>query len=111
MKAIEIRELSESELETRISEAKKTLFNLKFQKASGQLDNPMKIRNLKRDIAKIETVARELKLGINIEKPIKKSVKISEAKKTRAIKETKEKSKQETDKAKVLKKAAKKENA
>ncbi len=109
MKASEIRELSRSELETRISEVKKNLFNLKFQKASGQLDNPMKIKNLKRDVAKIETVARELELGIKTAKPAKKSVKTREAKKTKAVKETEEKPKQKNDKIKAVKKAVKKE--
>jgi len=109
MKASEIRELSRAELETRISEVKKNLFNLKFQKASGQLDNPMKIKNFKRDIAIIETVAREQELGIKIAKPAKKSEKAKEAKRTKALKETKEKPKQESGKAKAVKKTAKKE--
>jgi len=112
MKASEIRELSISELETRISEVKKNLFNLKFQKASGQLDNPMKIKNFKRDIAIIETVAREQELGIKIAKPAKKSGKTREAKKVKAaVKETEENPKQESEKVKAakVKKTAKKE--
>lgn len=107
MKASSIRELSESELQSRISEVKKNLFNLKFQKASGQLDNPMKIKNLKKDIARIETVARELKLGIKISKINKKFEKAAEAKQTKKIKAAKEKS--EKEKAEVRETAEVKE--
>ncbi len=59
MKAKEIKDLSKEELLSRLTEVKKNLFNLRFQKASGQLDNPMKIKNLKRDVARIETILRE----------------------------------------------------
>lgn len=64
MKASDIREFSKEELQSRLLEVKKNLFNLKFQKASGQLDNFMKIKNLKKDVAKIETVLREKELGL-----------------------------------------------
>ena len=80
MKASEIRELSRSELETKISEVKKNMFNLKFQKASGQLDNPMKIKSYKKDVALIETIAREQELGINTVKETKKICKNQEKK-------------------------------
>ena len=86
MKASEIRELSRSELETKISEVKKNMFNLKFQKASGQLDNPMKIKSFKKDVALIETIAREQELGINIVKETEKSVKSVKAKKVKEVK-------------------------
>jgi large subunit ribosomal protein L29 len=59
MKAKEIKDLSKEELLSKLAEAKKSLFNLRFQKASGQLDNTMKIKNLKRDVARIETILRE----------------------------------------------------
>jgi len=91
MKASDIREFSESELESRISEVKKNLFNLKFQKASGQLDNPMKIKNLKKDVARIETVARELELGIRVLKTGKRKVKPAQTKQTKKTKAVKEK--------------------
>ncbi len=71
MKASDIREFSKEELQSRLQEVKKNLFNLKFQKASGQLDNFMKIKSLKKDVAKIETVLREKELGLAI-KTIKK---------------------------------------
>ena len=86
MKASELRELSRSELETKISEVKKNMFNLKFQKASGQLNNPMKIKNLKKDVALIETIAREQELGINTVKESAKSVKTGKAKKIKEVK-------------------------
>jgi len=79
MKASELRELSITELENKISEAKKNLFNLKFQKASGQLENSMKIKNLKRDIARIETVAKEKEIALQKEE-IKKDNIVSEKK-------------------------------
>ena len=108
MKASEIRELSRAELETKISEVKKNMFNLKFQKASGQLDNLMKIKNLKKDIALIETVAREQELGINTVKASSKSVKPVKAKKVKEVKEVKEKVKKDVAKTKTVKKTVKK---
>lgn len=114
MKASEIRELSRSELETKISEVKKNLFNLKFQKASGQLNNPMKVKNLKRDVAKIETVAREQELGLKVAKAAEKSEKSVKSKKVIKAKETKElkeKTKKEITKTKVVKRTVKKEKA
>lgn len=59
MKVNEIREQTKEELETKLLDIKKSLFNLKFQKATGQLENPVKIRNLRKDIARIETLLRE----------------------------------------------------
>lgn len=59
MKASEIRELSEDELKSKEGELKDQLFKLKFQHALGQLENAMKLKNIKRDIAKIKTIARE----------------------------------------------------
>ena len=59
MKAEELRSLSTEELETRCEELKKELFNLRFQRAIGQLENPMRIRQVRRDIARIKTILRE----------------------------------------------------
>ncbi len=63
MKAREIRELSDEELMDKLVDLKDELFNLRFQLATGQLDNPMRIREVKRTIARIKTIkrARELK--------------------------------------------------
>ena len=63
MKAKEIRELSAAELETKIAELKKDLFNLRLQHATNQLDNTNNISEVKRDIARVNTVLRELQLA------------------------------------------------
>ena len=63
MKSKEIRELSAAELETKIAELKKDLFNLRLQHATNQLDNTNKISEVKRDIARVNTVLRELQLA------------------------------------------------
>ncbi len=63
MRAKEIRDLSERELTTRFKELKEELFNLRFQNAVGQLDNAMRIRSIKRDIARVKTVQRERELA------------------------------------------------
>ena len=55
----ELREADESELETRLAEAKQELFNLRFQIVTGQLDNSARIQTVRRDIARILTVLRE----------------------------------------------------
>ncbi|MGD2294986.1 MAG: 50S ribosomal protein L29 [Candidatus Aminicenantes bacterium] len=59
MKPTEIRELSDEELENKETELKDQLFKLKFQHALGQLENAMKLKNLKRDIARIKTIKKE----------------------------------------------------
>lgn len=58
MKAKEIKNLSDAELEAKLSELKTELFNLRFRHASGQLDNPMQINLVKKDIARVNTVIR-----------------------------------------------------
>ena len=58
MKAKEIKNLSDEELSTKLSELKTELFNLRFRHASGQLDNPMQINLVKKDIARVNTVIR-----------------------------------------------------
>jgi large subunit ribosomal protein L29 len=62
--AAEIRDLSDAELGTRLAEAKEELFNLRFQVATGQLDNNRRLHHVRRDIARIYTVMRERELGI-----------------------------------------------
>ena len=59
MKAAEIRNLSESELETKLIDLKKDLFMLRMQHATNHLDNPVKISAVRRDIARVKTVLRE----------------------------------------------------
>ena len=62
MKVNEIREKSSSDLANLEAELKQELFKLRFQNATNQLANPMKIRSVKKDIAKIKTVLREREL-------------------------------------------------
>ena len=63
MKAKEIRELSVEELEVKLTELKKDLFNLRLQNATNQLDNPTRIADVKRDIARVNTILRERALA------------------------------------------------
>ena len=63
MKAKEIRELSAEELEVKLVEMKKDLFNLRLQHATNQLDNPTRIADVKRDIARVNTILRERQLA------------------------------------------------
>ena len=59
MKANEIKEMSVVELNNKLVELKKELFNLRFQHAVNQLDNPMRLKAVKKDIARIKTFIRE----------------------------------------------------
>ncbi len=59
MKANEIRNLSVEELDKQLSDLKKDLFMLRMQHATNHLDNPIKISNVRRDIARVKTVLRE----------------------------------------------------
>jgi len=59
MKAHELRQLSDEELKKRIQDEEENLANLRFQKALSQVDNPMKFRHSRRDIARMKTVLRE----------------------------------------------------
>ena len=67
MKAKEIRQLSVKELDSRLLELKGELFNLRFQLATGQLDNPLRIKVVRKDIARVKTILRERELGIRKE--------------------------------------------
>jgi large subunit ribosomal protein L29 len=58
-KAAELRELPDDELVVRMEAAKEELFNLRFQLATGQLDNPARMREVRHDVARIATVLRE----------------------------------------------------
>lgn len=67
MKASEIRKLSAKELDAKLLELKDELFKLRFQQAVNQLDNPMRISAVKKDIARIKTVQRDIELhGANL---------------------------------------------
>ena len=58
MKAAEIRELSADDLQSKLKEARAELFNLRFQMATGQLDNTARVKEVKKDIARIQTEMR-----------------------------------------------------
>ena len=64
MKSDELRELSIDELEIRLEDDREELENLRFQQTLQQVENPLRIRHLKREIAQILTVLREHELGI-----------------------------------------------
>lgn len=65
MKAQELRELSAAELDAKLSELKDELFKLRFQQAINQLENPTRIRAVKKDIARIKTIQRDVELHGN----------------------------------------------
>ncbi|HBV96158.1 MAG: 50S ribosomal protein L29 [Peptococcaceae bacterium BICA1-7] len=63
MKVKEIKEMSADELKKALDDSKDELFKLKFQLATGQLDNPMRIKEVKKDIARVKTIIRQRELG------------------------------------------------
>lgn len=62
MELKKIREMTDAELVTELEKMKKDLFNLRFQHVTGQLENPIKMRDTKRDIARVKTIIREKEL-------------------------------------------------
>ena len=64
MKAKEIRELTTAEIEQNVKSLKEELFNLRFQLATGQLENTARIREVKKSIARLKTIARQRELNI-----------------------------------------------
>jgi large subunit ribosomal protein L29 len=67
MKAKEIKELSAVELDDKLRQLKAELFNLRFQHAINQLDNPMRIAAVKKDIARVKTVMRDMELHESVQ--------------------------------------------
>ena len=63
MKANEVRKMSGEELQTKLQDLKKDLFNLRLQHATNQLDNPIRIGQVKKDIARVKTIIREQQLA------------------------------------------------
>lgn len=63
MKAGDLRERDEDELRARLSELRAELFTLRFQHATGQLENPIRLRDVRRDIARVLTLQRQRELG------------------------------------------------
>lgn len=64
MKASELRNMTTAEIEQKVLALKEELFNLRFQLATGQLDNPVQIRLVRKNIARAKTILRERELGI-----------------------------------------------
>jgi len=63
LKVDQVRQLSDDELAAKLKELKEELFNLRFQMATGQLDNPMRLRAVRKDIARVKTIQRERELA------------------------------------------------
>ena len=63
MKPNKVREMTDVELNNELSNLKAQLFKLRFQSATNQLDNPLQIRNVRRDIARVKTILRERELA------------------------------------------------
>lgn len=63
MELKKMREMTEVELNNELAKMKKELFNLRFQHVTGQLENPVKMRELKKDIARVKTIIREKELA------------------------------------------------
>lgn len=63
MKANEVRKMSASQLESKLVELKKDLFQLRLQHATNQLENPIRINEVKKDIARVKTIIREQQLA------------------------------------------------
>jgi large subunit ribosomal protein L29 len=66
-KADELRELPDDELTARIESAKEELFNLRFQLATGQLDNPTRIKEVRHEVARVATVLREREIELELD--------------------------------------------
>lgn len=65
MSAADFRDMSLDQLDDQLVKLKKEQFNLRFQKASGQLENTSRVRQVRRDIARVRTIAREKRAGEN----------------------------------------------
>lgn len=74
MKAVEFNELTPDELKKRLADEEETLANLRFQLATSQLESPIKVRTVRRDIARIKTVLRQREI-VAAQKPAKTEVK------------------------------------
>ncbi|WP_062196942.1 50S ribosomal protein L29 [Massilibacterium senegalense] len=65
MKANEIRDLTTGEIEQKVKSLKEELFNLRFQLATGQLENPARIREVRKGIARMKTILREREINVS----------------------------------------------
>ena len=64
MKAKEVRDMTIDELQLKLNSLKEELFNLRFQLATGQLDNPMRVKDVRHNIARVKTIIRERELNV-----------------------------------------------
>ena len=64
MKVKEVRDMTPDELKLKLTNLKEELFNLRFQLATGQLDNPMRVNDVRKSIARVMTIMRERELGV-----------------------------------------------
>lgn len=71
MKASELRGLSDAELEQRLEDVNKELFNLRIQKSTAQIEQPLRLRQLRREIARMHTLARERGIAAQRQKGLK----------------------------------------
>lgn len=65
MKAKEVRDMTTDELTIKLTNLKEELFNIRFQLATGQLDNPMRVKDIRKSIARVKTVMRQNELNAN----------------------------------------------
>lgn len=65
MKASKLHEMTSQELTAKLDELKAELFNLRFQLATGQLENPLRIRSIKKDIARVKTILRQREMNFS----------------------------------------------
>ena len=68
MKVSEIRELGPEEMQSKVDDLREELFNLRFQHGTGQLENPQKLKQTKKDIARLKTIMREVALNKDTQK-------------------------------------------
>ena len=69
MKAADVRQMTPDQLEDKLGELKKEQFNLRFQRSTGQLENTSRVRVVRRDIARIETIAAQKRAGVAMPAP------------------------------------------
>ncbi len=98
MKPVEIRKLSVDEIKAKLSDAREELMKLRFQQVTGQLTDTSRLRLLRRDIARLETILKELSVSVVDEKKVEPVVEPEEEPKAKAKPRTRTKAKVETEK-------------
>lgn len=88
MKAFELRELSDAELQKRIVEEEENLANIRFQRVISQLENPMKLRSVRRDLARMKTILRERQLKGGAPVPAPKQQKVENPRRQKDVSTT-----------------------